>query len=90
MCLAGSIKEGITVTEDEFPLTIRSVKEGDKIEFSFGHRNIKQHLVSKKIPYEVRERWPIVENCRGEVIFVCDLGANIKHFTNKPNLFVVK
>ena len=90
VCLYGSAKEGLTVTEDEFPLTIRNVRDGDKIEFSFGHRNIKQHLVSQKIAYEVRQQWPIVENCYGEVIFVCDLGANIKHFTNKPNLFVVK
>ena len=88
--LEGTLKEGLTVTADDFPLTIRNVRDGDKIAFSFGHRNIKQHLVSQKIVYEVRQRWPIVENCRGEVIFVCDLGANIKHFTNKPNLFVVK
>ena len=88
--LEGTLKEGITVSIDEFPLRIRNVRDGDKIEFSFGHRNIKQYLVSQKIAYEERESWPIVENSDGEVIFVCDLGANIKHFTNKPDLFVVK
>lgn len=86
----GSLKEGLTVRADDFPLTIRNVQDGDAIEFSFGHKKIHQYFIDEKIPYEERISWPVVVNRSGEVIFVCNLGSNIKHFSNKPNLFVVK
>lgn len=88
--LNGTLKEGITVSETDLPLTIRSVQDGDKIHFSFGHRNLKHYFIDQKIAYEERQKWPVVVNSRGEIIFVCNLGSNIEHFTNKPNLFVVK
>lgn len=86
----GAPREGITLRADDFPITIRNVKEGDAIEFSFGHRKLHQYFIDEKIPYEERISWPVVVNRYGEVIFVCNLGSNITHFTNKPNLFVVK
>ena len=88
--LNGTLKEGITVSETDLPLTIRSVQDGDKIHFSFGHRNLKHYFIDQKIAYEERQKWPVVVNSRGEIIFVCNVGSNIEHFTNKPNLFVVK
>lgn len=84
------MKEGITLSAEDFPITIRNVRAGDAIAFKFGHKKIHRYFIDEKIPYEERISWPVVVNKQGEVIFVCNLGSNITHFTNKPNLFVVK
>lgn len=88
--LVGSLKEGITVSENDLPLTIRNVREGDSIEFSFGHKKLHRYFIDNKVPYLERKLWPVVVNRAQEVIFVCNLGSNIAHFSNNPNMFVVK
>ncbi|MBQ9987558.1 MAG: tRNA lysidine(34) synthetase TilS [Erysipelotrichales bacterium] len=86
----GSLKEGITVSEEDLPLTIRNVREGDSIEFSFGHKKLHRYFIDQKVPYLDRKLCPVVVNRHQEVIFVCNLGSNIAHFSNNPNVFVVK
>ncbi|MBO5201189.1 MAG: tRNA lysidine(34) synthetase TilS, partial [Lentisphaeria bacterium] len=70
----GSLKEGITVSEEDLPLTIRNVREGDSIEFSFGHKKLHRYFIDQKVPYLDRKLCPVVVNRHQEVIFVCNLG----------------
>lgn len=86
----GSEKEGFTVEEADYPIVIRNVQPGDFIELKIGKKKIHRWFIDKKIPLVQREIWPVVENCRGEIIFVPGIGCNVKHFSIKPNVFVVK
>ncbi|MCF0115719.1 MAG: tRNA lysidine(34) synthetase TilS [Erysipelotrichaceae bacterium] len=86
----GNSLQAVTVSEDDFPLVIRSPRENDKIEMRFGHKAINRFFIDRKIPLEKRKVWPIVLNKDNEVILVPGLGCNVNHYSIKPNLFVVQ
>ncbi len=86
-------KEGInavSVTEDDFPLTIRSFQKGDSINMRFGTKKVNRFFIDRKIPLYKRDIWPIVCNKDNEVILVPGLGCNVTHYSIKPNFNVVQ
>ncbi len=86
----GISKEGVTVKDEDFPLTIRNWKKGDKIQMSYGWKKVSRFFIDQKIPTYLRERWPVVLNSNNQIILVPQLGCDVAHFTNKPNIYVVK
>ncbi|MEG0403908.1 MAG: tRNA lysidine(34) synthetase TilS [Anaerorhabdus sp.] len=80
----------VTVSGDDFPLTIRSIKDGDAINLRFGTKKINRWFIDRKIPLKDRKEWPVVLNCKNEVILVPGIGCNVEHYSIKPNLFVIK
>ena len=87
---SGSRFEAVTVDESDFPITIRNFKKGDKINMQYGQKKVSRFFIDNKIPQSQRRSWPIVINKDKEVILVPKIGCNITHFSNKPNMFVVK
>lgn len=81
---------GVYVTDDDYPLVIRSPKPQDAIALRFGRKKLNRWFIDRKIPHKLRETWPIVVNRKAEVILVPGIGCNISHFANNLNLFVVK
>ncbi len=86
----GDSKCGVTVTEEDYPLTIRNVRHGDVIQLQSGRKKVHRWFIDQKIPLLEREIWPVVENSQKEIILVPEMGCDVKHYTVKPNLFVVK
>ena len=86
----GKTIEGISVKEDEWPLTIRNYQEGDSIKLRLGTKKVNRWFIDRKIPLNDRKLWPIVLNNKNEVIMVPGIGCNISHYTIKPNIFVIK
>ena len=86
----GSNFEAVTLKENDFPITIRNYRNGDKIVMTYGTKNINRFFIDKKIPQYLRKTWPVVLNATGEVILVPGLGCNVTHYSNNPTLFVVK
>lgn len=82
--------EGVMVSEKDFPLTIRNYQTGDKIMLRFGSKKVSRFFIDRKIDKQEREVWPVVVNNVGEIIFVCGIGCDIKHYSNNFNMFVVK
>ena len=82
--------EGISVQDDEWPLTIRNYKPNDTIKLKFGSKKINRWFIDRKIPSHLRKQWPIVLNNKNEVIMVPGIGCDINHYTIKPNIFVIK
>ena len=80
----------VSVSEDDFPLMIRSYKEGDSIKMRFGTKKVNRFFIDRKIPLYKRDLWPIVCNRDNEVILVPGLGCNIAHFSIKPNFNVIQ
>lgn len=86
----GKTIEGMTLSAKDFPLTIRTAKPGDKIHLRFGTKKVSRFFVDRKIPKIYRERWLLVENSLGNVIFVPGIGCDVEHFSSKPTAFMVQ
>ena len=86
----GNNTQGVTVNKDDFPISIRSFKDGDSIKMRFGNKKINRFFIDNKVSYHDRLTWPIVLNKRNEVILVPGIGSNISHYSTKHNLFVIK
>lgn len=86
----GKTTESVTLSDDDFPITIRNVKKGDAIEMRFGIKKVNRWFIDRKISHNEREFWPVLVNRVGNVILVPQIGCDIEHFSNKPNCFVIK
>ncbi len=80
----------LTIKDDDWPITIRNYKPGDKIEMRYGIKKVNRYFIDNKIPYWQRLIWPVVENNNGKIIFVSAIGCDKYHFSIKPDLFVLK
>lgn len=87
---SGSRFEAVTISENDFPITIRNFQKGDKIEMKYGSKRISRWFIDNKIGQSQRRSWPIVLNKDNQVILVPKIGCNLTHFSNNPNMFVVK
>ncbi len=86
----GNKLQGLKLLKDDWPLTVRSFKEGDSILMPYGHKKVSRFFIDHKIPLKYRHLWPIVLNAKGEIILVPGLGANVNHYTTTPRFFVVE
>jgi tRNA(Ile)-lysidine synthetase-like protein len=91
-----SIKEqgprmcALTVGEDDFPITIRNWHPGDAIEMRFGTKKVARWFIDRKIPADQRKSWPVVCNKDDKVILVPEMGCDVVHYSDNPNMFVLK
>ena len=79
---------GIYVSDDDFPLTIRSYKNDDKIKLKEGNKKITRLFIDKKVPLFERNKFPVIENKNHEIIFVYKLYRKYGYKTVKNNLFI--
>lgn len=87
---SGSSTQAVSVSEKDFPLTIRNALIGDCIALRFGTKKVNRWFIDRKIPKKERKRWPVVVNALGKVILVPKIGCDIEHFSNNPSFFVLK
>ena len=88
--ISGSANQGIMLSDEDFPLTIRSWQNGDKIELSFGSKSVSRYFIDEKIPRYQRKSWLVIENAVNEIIYVVGMGCDVHHFSNNPKTFVVE
>lgn len=81
---------GVTVNENDFPLTIRNYRPGDKIDMRYGKKKISRFFIDSKIRYSQRESWPVMLNKNNEIILVPGIGSNVDHYSKKHNLYMLK
>ena len=86
----GKTIEGITLSESDFPIVIRNVKDSDKIKLRIGSKNVHRFFVDRKIPKHIRKNWLVVENKDKHVVFVPKIGCDVEHFSVKPNVFMIQ
>ncbi|MBR2066925.1 MAG: tRNA lysidine(34) synthetase TilS [Solobacterium sp.] len=80
----------LTLKDEDFPLVIRNAKEGDKIQMRFGTKLVHRFFIDRKIPLYQRRVWPVVENAKGDIIFVSELGCDVEHYSIKPDFNVIQ
>ena len=86
----GETTEALTLYPDDFPITIRNPQPQDEIELRYGTKRLNRWFIDRKIPPVQRRSWPVVVNCRNEIILVPKLGCNVSHYSNNPTCFVLK
>ena len=86
----GSNVEGVTLSAKDFPITIRSYKEGDSISMLYGTKKINRFFIDNKILIKDRMIWPIVLNKKGNAILVPGIGCDKSHYSLNHNLYVLK
>lgn len=82
--------EALTLSKEDFPITIRNVKSADRIALRFGTKKIHRWFIDRKIPRKQRKIWPVVVNAANDIVLVPGIGCDIAHFSNNPNIFVLK
>jgi tRNA(Ile)-lysidine synthetase-like protein len=87
---SGDALEGVHVLKQDFPLTIRSYKSGDKIVIKNGHKLVNRLFIDKKIPQILRPSIPVVVNVKGEILLISKLYVKPERKRLQSNLFVVK
>lgn len=90
LCEKGAVIEGVTLSKQDFPITIRSYQSGDAITLRFGTKKLNRWFIDRKIPAQKRKLWPVMVNAAGKVIFAAKIGCDIEHFSNNPSVFVLK
>jgi tRNA(Ile)-lysidine synthase len=86
----GHINEGVYLSPEDYPITIRTMKEGDSIMTSSGTKKLSRLFINAKIPALKRKTWPVVLNKNQTIILVPHIAKNIDYLTTKPNVFVIK
>ena len=86
----GSSVEALTLSESDFPITIRSPKPMDAIQLRFGRKKVNRFFIDRKISHKERKTYPIVVNRMGNVVLVPKLGCDVEHYSIQPNCFVLK
>lgn len=80
----------LTLSEEDFPITIRNYRAGDEIKLRFGTKKVNRFLIDRKISKYKRDLWPVVLNRDNKVILVPGLGCDIGHYSIKPTVSVIQ
>lgn len=86
----GNRIEGVNLSENDFPIVIRNVEDGDSIALRFGNKKANRFFIDRKIPRAKRKNTLVIENSLKQVVFIVGLGSDVHHYSNNPNLFVIK
>lgn len=86
----GDSFHGVTLKDDDFPITIRNYQDGDAIEMCYGTKKISRFFIDKKIPVNKRLTWPVMLNRKNEIILVPQIGCNKTHYSIKHNIFMIE
>lgn len=80
----------VSVSPEDFPLTIRCPQEGDWIAMRFGRKKLNRFFIDRHIPRWQRAVWPVVVSRSGMVILVPGLGCDCQHFSMTPDFNVLQ
>ena len=79
--------ESFSVTQKDFPLIVRHVKDFDSIQMRFGKKNVHRFFVDRKISRIQRKYWLVIENKDGDVIFAPGLGCDVNHYSKNERFY---
>ena len=58
------------VKEDDYPITIRNAQKDDEYEISGYKKELRRLFIDWKMPESIRNRWPIIVNKDGIIVYV--------------------
>lgn len=58
------------VKDEDYPLTIRNADKKDKVKIKDYYKEARRLFIDWKMPMSLRNRWPVIINKNGEVIYI--------------------
>ena len=55
---------------DDYPLTIRTIKKGDKYQINDYNVDVRRLFIDWKVPKHLRAVWPIIANKDDKIIYI--------------------
>ena len=80
--------ENRNVFDYDYPLTIRNYQLGDTFEVGGANKSVRRLFLDWKMPQELRNKWPVIVNKKGKIIYIPRYQENFIDDGN--NNFVVK
>ena len=87
---SGDDFHGVTLSADDFPITIRNYHEGDFIKMRYGTKKLNRYFIDHKISYRERRRYPVMVNRNNEVVLVPGIGSNVNHYSKHHSVYMLK
>lgn len=85
----GEKKNGISVSEMDFPLTIRNYRSGDKVRMKDYEKDVKRLFIDRKLSKEKRSTIPVVVNASNEIILIPGIYRLYERKLLRSNIFVL-
>ncbi|MFP3422766.1 tRNA lysidine(34) synthetase TilS, partial [Bacillus sp. SIMBA_161] len=70
--------EGIPLHEITYPLTIRTIKPGDRMRLTVGTKKVARILIDEKIERSIRPMLPLLEDASGRILAI--IGVRVSDF----------
>ena len=86
----GTSFDGVTLTDKDFPITIRNARNGDHIKMKYGTKKLNRFFIDNKVLIKDREVWPVVLDKKKTAILVPEIGCNSEHYSKKHTIHVIK
>jgi len=83
-------KHGFVVYDSDYPISIRNAQKGETYLRHGELHKLSRWFISHKIPQSERECWPVVVNCKNEVIHIARLRLDRQLYTSKTKLYMIK
>ena len=80
----GEVKEGVTLTDQDFPLTLRPARGTDRIALRCGTKTLRRFWIDRKIPRLWREQWYVLETARDTSFSCLESAATAHIFLSNP------
>ncbi len=80
------MNDGIPVKDEDFPLTIRNMRPGDRMETAGGTKRFLDFLLMRKFPTITTLLAEVVLDCRGNILLVQNC-ENKEYLSINPDLF---
>ena len=87
---SGDDFHGVTLSADDFPITIRNYHEGDFIKMRYGTKKLNRYFIDHKISYRERRSYPVMVNRNNEVVLVPCIGSNVNHYSKHHSVYMLK
>lgn len=62
----------------DYPLIIRNASKEDQVLIKNYYVSMRRQFINWKMPEELRNRWPIILNCKNDIVYVPKYDANFK------------
>ncbi|WP_214885824.1 MULTISPECIES: tRNA lysidine(34) synthetase TilS [unclassified Exiguobacterium] len=76
-------EEGIPLHEITYPLTIRTIKPGDRMRLTVGTKKVARILIDEKIDRSIRPMLPLLEDASGRILAI--IGVRVSDFLDKSD-----
>lgn len=87
---SGDDFHGVTLEDNDFPITVRNYRVGDYILMRYGTKRLNRYFIDKKIGYRERRSYPVMVNKDNEIVLVPGIGSNVSHYSKHHSVYMLK